>query len=376
MYFSGELKLKLLYIKIIHMKSKITFFLIVTLMLALSLTSCRTESTEFIQEPADETLQPGSQTAILMQQMSLNDGSVDNIIYPANCFNFQLPVTVVVNGTEITINTYDDLDDIEDLFEGDDDDDVVIQFPVTIILADFTEIIINSYDELDDFDDDCNDENEIDDDIECLDFVYPITASLFNTVTESINTITIENDQQMHNFIDDLDDDDFDNVIVTINFPISLFIYDGSQININNFNELVSAINTYGDECDEDDDYDFDDDCDNCTSNQVDDILTACSDWRVDELERDDDDLEDLYSDFVFNFLTNGTLEVQSSDDTFTGTWSTSGSGNSITLTINIPDLPDFNADWNVHEIEIEFNETKIDLEFGDDEFELKSNCN
>src|SRR5690606_36350378 len=358
------------------MKSKITFFLMATILSALTFTSCRTESTEFIQEPADETLQPGSQTAALMQQVSLNDGSVDNIIYPANCFNFQLPVTVIVNGTELTINTYDDLDDIEDLFEEDGDDEVNIQFPVTIILADFTEITINSYDELDDFDDDCNDENEIDDDIECLDFIYPITASLFNTVTESISTVTIESDQQMHNFIDDLDDDDFDNVIVTINFPISLFIYDGTQLTISNFNELVAAINTYGDECDEDDDYDFDDDCDSCTTNQVDDLLTACSDWRVDELERDDNDLDELYSDYVFNFLSNGTVEVQNSEDTFSGTWSTSGSGNSIILTINIPDLPDFNAGWNVHEIEIESSETQIELQFGEDELEFVSSCN
>lgn len=358
------------------MKSKITFFLIATILSALTLTSCRTESTEFIQEPEDETLQPGSQTAALMQQMSLNDGSVDNIIYPANCFNFQLPVTVIVNGTEVIVNTYDDLDDIEDLFEGDDDDNVVIQFPVTIILADFTEIQINNYDELEDFADDCNDENEIDDDIECLDFIYPITASLFNTITESINTITIENDQQMHNFIDDLDDDDFDNVIVTINFPISLFIYDGTQITISNFNELLVAINTYGDDCDEDDDYDFDDDCDSCTSNQVDDLLTSCSDWQVDDFERNDNDLDDVYSNYMFNFLENGTIEVDNSEDTFIGTWSTTGSGNSITLTINIPDLPDFNASWNVHEIEIESNGTEIDLEFGEDELEFVSNCN
>jgi hypothetical protein len=180
----------------------------------------------------------------------------------------------------------------------------------------------------------------------------------------------------MHNFIDDLDDDDFDNVIVTINFPISLFIYDGTQLTISNFNELVAAINTYGDDCDEDDDYDFDDDCDSCTTNQVDDLLTSCSDWRVGELERDDNDLDELYSDYVFNFLSNGTVEVQNSEDTFSGTWSTSGSGNSIILTINIPDLPDFNAGWNVHEIEIESSETQIDLEFGEDELEFVSNCN
>ena len=43
---------------------------------------------------------------------------------------------------------------------------------------------INSLDELEDYADDCNDENEDDDDIECMDFVYPITASVFNSNNE------------------------------------------------------------------------------------------------------------------------------------------------------------------------------------------------
>ena len=170
------------------MKTQIKIALLFSFVLLVLSTSCRTEETEFIQAPPEETLVPNSVVASLMAQTTLNDGSNDNIIDNANCFNIQLPVTVIVNGTEIIVNSEDDYEDIEDIFEefDDDSDALEIIFPITIVLSDFTEIVINNYTEFYNYSNTCNGENEYDDDIECLDFVYPISASIYNSNNEII----------------------------------------------------------------------------------------------------------------------------------------------------------------------------------------------
>ncbi len=354
-------------------------FLFALMGLFLTLTSCRTEDDLTIDPPTESTLQSNSALASQIQQVTMNDGSVDNIVYNANCFTIQLPLLVTINGVELTItnvNDYDDLEDILDEFD-DDDDDVEIAFPITIILADYTEIQINSLDQLEDYADDCNDENEIDDDIECLDFVYPITASLFNTSNEIVATLTFTNDYDLYEFIDDIDEDD----LVIFEFPISIAIADGTEIVINNFDALDNAIDTYGDDCDEDDDYDHDDDdCTNCTPSQLESILTACSGWYIDELERNDNDLEDNYNGYLFDFFTDNTVTVTWSGNTANGTWTISGTGNNTTVTFDIPGFDDINDTWYLDEIDNDDddNETEVSFEIGDDdELEFKNdNCN
>lgn len=338
------------------------------------LNSCRTEEMEIINPPEDDTLFANSTVASLMQRTASNDGSNDNIIDNANCFNIQLPVTVFVNGLEIIVDSEADFDTIEAIFDelDDDDDTISIQFPITIILADFTEVVINNSSEFEAFSDNCNGEDEYDDDIECIDFQYPITASVFNSSNELIDTVTILNDNQLYDFIDDIDEDD----IITIQFPITVVLSDGATIVINNLAELENTINNFEDDCDEDDDYDYnDDDCNNCTDTQLTTILTDCSNWMVDDLERNDTDLEDNYTGYLFNFSSDGTITVTFGNDNFSGTWSATGTGNSIAVTIDIAGLPDFNDTWNLYEIQQEPGETKVELRIGDDELEFESDC-
>ncbi|WP_040757266.1 hypothetical protein [Winogradskyella psychrotolerans] len=354
-------------------------YLFALLGLFLTMTSCRTEDDISIDPPAESTLQANSALASQIQRVTMNDGSVDNVVYNANCFTIQLPITATINGVELTITNIEDYDDLEDILDefDDDDDTVVINFPITIIFSDYSEIQVNSLDQLEDYADDCNDENEFDDDIECLDFIYPISASVFNTNNEVIATLTFTNDYDLYEFIDDIDEDD----LIGFEFPISIIIADGTEIVINNFNQLDDAIDDFGDDCDEDDDYDYDDDdCTNCTPSQLESILTACSGWYIDELERNDTDLEDNYTGYLFNFSTDNSVTVIWTGNTANGTWTTSGNGNNITVTFDIPGFDDINTTWNLHEIDNDDddNEVEVSFEIGDDdELEFKNdNCN
>jgi hypothetical protein len=351
---------------------KISFLLLFS---TLIFTSCRTEETEFIQAPQEETLVANSTIANLMLRTATNDGSFDNIIDRSNCFDVQFPVTVIVNGIEIVVNSEDDLDDIEAIFdEFDEDNDVLnIIFPITIIQADFTTVVINNITELNSYSANCNGENEIDDDIECIDFQYPITASIFNTNSELIDAITITNDNELYNFIEDLDS----STIVTIDFPITVILFDGEQVTINSLTELEIVIDNAKDDCDEDDDNNWgDDDCDNCTADQLTTILTSCSNWTVDKLERNNIDFEDNYSGYIFNFMSDGNLTVETVNWIYPGTWSVSGTANNITVIIDIPNLPPCNNNWILHEIsENNLGESKVDLRLGDDRLRYESDC-
>ncbi|WP_445955084.1 hypothetical protein [Yeosuana sp.] len=356
------------------MKSILRVFTLLAFISTFMITSCRTEELVSIQGPPDQVLEANSTVATLIQRMVINDGSNDNIIDNSNCFNVQFPITVFVNGLEITVNSENDFDDIEAVFDefDDDIDTLQIQFPITIILTDFSEVVINTSSELNAQSSACNGENESDDDIECIDFEYPIKASIFNTNNEVIASVTLNNDKDLYGFIDAIDKND----IINIDFPITVILFDGTEIVINNLDELERTIETYQNDCDEDDDNDFnDDDCNNCSDNQLIGILTGCTDWRIDKLERNDSDLEDIYVGYLFDFLSDGSISVTSGGNLYVGTWNASGTGNNVTVTLNMPTLSDFNNSWNLHEIEQENGESKIDLRLGDDQLRFESDC-
>ena len=169
--------------------------------------------------------------------------------------------------------------------------------------------------------------------------------------------------------------------MVGFDFPISIVLADGNELVLNNFDDLEDAIDEYDDDCDEDDDYDYnDDDCDDCTPDQLESVLTTCDGWYIDELERNDDDLEDNFSGYLFNFSDDGTLTVTWDNEEASGTWSIDGTGNDITVTFDIPGFDYINDTWNLHEIEVESegddNEAEVSFEIGDDELDfVNDNC-
>ena len=335
--------------------------------------SCRTEDDLSIDPPTEATIAPNSTIANLMGRVATHDGSSDNIIDFNSRISVQLPVTVTINGIEIEIvdeDGYQEIEDILDFFNL-DFDAIVISYPITVILPNYTTIVVNSDLELQALNLDGGD-NEDDDDIECIDFQYPIVISYFDENTELTSTITINNDNQMFDFIEDLEN----YAAVTINFPITVILADDSTQTINNIQDLVNIIEANDNSCDEDDDNDFDDDdCDLCTTSDLDMLFSDCTEWIVNDLERNDNDLEDNYTDYTFTFATDGTISVVEGSNTFNGTWQSTGIGNDIVLIIDIIGLNDFNGNWNLDELEQESDEAEIELSIGEDSLSFESDC-
>jgi len=119
-----------------------------------------------------------------------------------------------------------------------------------------------------------------------------------------------------------------------------------------------------------------DDDCNSCTVSQLTDVLTECSNWFVEKLERNDSDLEGNYNGYDFNFAADGSVTVTSGSSTYTGTWVANGSGNNIQVVLTIMDLMDIEDTWTLHEIELANGESQVDLRIdGNDRLRFRNGC-
>lgn len=327
--------------------------------------SCRQEESHYEGTTPADRLQAFSNTAELLSRIAMNDGSNDNIIDNASCVLFKLPTTVIANTIQIEVLIAENLDLIEDVFDEDPDDVDVLEvlFPVTIILPDFTEVIVLNAEELQVFVEACGAENQVDDDIECVDIKYPIVASLFNTLSGEFDTIDLVHDRQLFDFMAVLEESD----VVELDFPITLVLYDGVEVEVFTMAELETSIETNKDACDEADNNDFEDDCTDCTPEEILTIWSACAEWKVDKLILNLLNLFTFYETYVFNFQNDGSIVVVSGTETFSGTWSTSGTGNDILLVMDIPGLPDFSDTWNVLEIRDDNGneQTRLELSVG-----------
>ncbi|MEK6154487.1 hypothetical protein WIW50_14555 [Flavobacteriaceae bacterium 3-367] len=316
------------------------------LIMALTFSSCQEEFEELPDGNEQETIVASSSTAKLIERTSSNDGSFDNIVDGSSCFAVQFPYTVNVNGIEITIDSLEDLHLIEDIFdEVDVDEDILeILFPITITLPDFSEIVINSKEDLRELAEDCIEGGD-DDDIECIDFVYPITLFTFDINEQQTGSVTVESDKDLRRFFAGLDDDD----LISIQFPVTLKLFDGTEIVVDSNAELANAIENAKETCDEDDDDDFNDD--DFEDGRLDICLTACP-WVVKEVERDGVNQTDQYFEYLMTFTEDGGVTVKDRmGNNIEGTWSTRITDRGALLKLEFDVLVDFSLEWFVYEI-------------------------
>ena len=316
------------------------------LILALSFTSCQDEFEPLPQTDEQQTIMASSSTAKLVENTVSRDGSFDNIVDGASCFDIRFPYNVRVNGVDLTIESEEGLQLIEDIFDEIEDDEDLLEliFPVTVNLPNYTELTINSLDELRALAEECKEGGD-DDDIECIDFKYPITLYTFDINEVETGSVVVESDEDLRKFFSGLEEDD----LISIDFPITLITYDGEEIVVDSNAELANAIELAKETCDEDDDNDYNDD--DFEDDRLDICLTACP-WVVKEVERDAVNLTDQYFEYVMNFKEDGTVTVADRQgNIIMGEWSTRHTDMGMKLLLEFDVLVDFNLEWTVYEV-------------------------
>ncbi|MEQ8418417.1 MAG: hypothetical protein RIB64_00325 [Arenibacter algicola] len=328
------------------------------LLVALSFTSCQEEFEELPGEDSQEAILASSSTAQLIKRTSSKDGSYDNIVDGASCIAINFPYVVNVNGLDVNIDAVEDLKLIKQIFnEVEVDDDILeIIFPIQITLSDYTEITIGSKEQLREKVEECIEGGD-DDDIECIDFVYPIVVYSFDINLQQTGNVTVENDMQLRRYFSERGDDD----LLSFDFPITLELYDDTKVSVSNNAELANAIETAKSECDEDDDDDYDDDF---TQERLEEYLVACP-WLVNEVIRANIDNTGQYFDYVMNFTEDGNVVMKDRvGNSIMGTWSTRIGENRVLLKLEFEALADFDLEWFVYDLE----DGKIKLYAGEGE--------
>lgn len=331
--------------------------------------SCQDEVIEVTEPSNDETIAPNSSLANLMRNVATNDGSRDNIIDYANCLEVVLPVTVTANGVTVTIESFNDFDALEALLDAftNDDDEVEITYPITVILNDYTELVINSQDELEAEIENCNGEDEEDEDIECIDFQFPINISIYNTDFQVIETVAINDDEALYNFIENLEG----GVLASINFPVIMVLANGDTVVVENNTEMEAAIEAAEDDCDEDDDYDWNDDDEfDCTEDSIELALKECL-WYIAGYNN-----VTTFGGYYFRFDDGDEFIIDDGSGTgiHEGDWSLIGDGNTFTLSLfNVwgDDDENFVGEWVI----VACDDDRFELTRGQDVMVVEQDC-
>ncbi|WP_179354601.1 hypothetical protein [Winogradskyella vidalii] len=330
----------------------VTYFLFALLCFS----SCQDEITDVDTPNEQETILADSVLANLITSTSANYGAYDDVLDNSSCFSVDLPVSILVNGTPVTIDTEADLETW--LSEQNTNTNVIdFEFPITIIFSDYSEFTIENQEELQGFVDSC--EVNATDSITCVDFSYPLSFSVFNTGFNLIETLVINNDESLFSFFNSLENNQI-TLIVSLNFPVSLQYTNGEVIEINTNEELTEAIQAAEENC-AIGNYD-------CVEDEILINLMSCP-WRF----TDGSDNFENYS-----LLFNADNELQISEGLATsaigGNWSLSTSEAGVTLAIS--ELTAFEDSLEGEWIVTECEEGSISLQLGDEHLVLTKECN
>lgn len=183
-----------------------------------------------------------SETTSHYKRIGMYDGSFDDLIDNNTCSSVKLPVSLLANSIPLTITSTADYQLVLNIFNlsSFDEDIVVINFPITVLNQDYGQTSITSQAQLDNLSAVCNlaITNNLSA-ITCVDIVYPIKISLYNTNTEQTTIISVVKDQDLFNFMANLSV----NELYSVQYPIKAVITGNVNITVSDDNQLKSIIN-------------------------------------------------------------------------------------------------------------------------------------
>ncbi|WP_397363692.1 hypothetical protein [Olleya sp. R77988] len=166
--------------------------------------------------------------------------------------------------------------------------------------------------------------------ITCIEFNYPLTMHAFDDNLQLLSTSLIPNDAQFLIYLNNLED----NYSISLSYPITTTLANGSTFSINNNEELKTNI----DACIEEEEVDQIEDCIQLIRNCV---------WKVGYT----DGANNSYLGGIFNEEDGATVFIYNNQLYF-GSWTVLFIENELHINISINDNNDvgayFNFDWKV----------------------------
>jgi hypothetical protein len=287
---------------------------------------CQKEYDTISEQDTDVTISPNDPITDLLVKIALKDGSFDNILDGCNEISIKFPYSVRIKNEVIGISSFDDVQNLKlEYFEQ--RNEFTIIFPVTIVFSDYSETTLSNKGELLKIQNQYNATIE-DDDIENIDFIYPLKMALYNTEYQKYDLVDINDDKELYNVFSKMN-----NMIVEMQYPILVESSDESTTTINNNSELEDVISQSA----------------NIEFNEKDDIVFSDEDYPYDELIThkkwkiflftDTVNQSNLFSSYILGFKKNNRIQVNTDTKTYNGSWELVSNQNIKTLKI------EFNSD-------------------------------
>ena len=179
-----------------------------------------------------------SETTNYYKRIGMYDGSFDDLIDNISCSSVKLPVSLLANNIPLTITNIADYQLVLNIFNLSpiDTDTVVFNFPITILNQDYSQTSVTNQSQFNNLSALCNQAIGA---ITCVDMVYPIKISLYNTTSEQTTIISIVNDRNLFDFMANLSVKE----VYSVQYPINVKIIGNVNISVSGDIQLKSIIN-------------------------------------------------------------------------------------------------------------------------------------
>lgn len=200
------------------------------ILLLLTLMSCFEDDSQL--RHSKDVAHRSSELTTLIKSISLHNAEFDNHIDNTSCFSLVFPYQLHVNENSITVNS---VEDISDLNEG---DDIEIVYPVETVFFNYDEHHVSNTTEFNLVKNTCQQDFDLTSN-PCLDFEYPISLKKYNELTGNFETFHFYSDNEIFKHFDDLHDQD----VYEIDYPISLFDKDSNRLIVSSNFEFIEIYN-------------------------------------------------------------------------------------------------------------------------------------
>ena len=209
------------------------------------------ESYENVQYPDEnEVISLNSTFETQLINITLLDGSIDNVLDNASCLTVKLPVEAYLNDELYQINTYSDLQAFEKAYQEEitSRDQFRLVYPIRVINEKYQETEISNAIDLELQAQNCV-EGGTDSDIECIDFVYPLKVVSYDPIYQSAKVESIPNDNELYYLLANRKTEE----VLGFGYPITVLDHQGEQVAISGNDEMQNLINAAVSTCDEGD---------------------------------------------------------------------------------------------------------------------------
>ena len=180
----------------------------------LLLAACQKEELRIVDGTDEEAFAIDQELKDLMFSVVAHDGSFDDVVDNSSCFSIDFPYRCTYNGHEYPMNN------VQDLEPWPVGANLMPVFPVNITFANYLQASVPDEKAFSFLQDRCANGDLFDDIINCVDIVYPVSVSLYNTATSDFETINFLHDKQTFQSMEDLDE----NVLISINYPVQIIL--------------------------------------------------------------------------------------------------------------------------------------------------------